>query len=433
VAIFGSEVRVNDRIGRFRQAREGLRRTWQERRAAHASDAGVDDEMDDDLETPAPPTGKQPVLSHPSTVSRDDADVPHSLRIAAAWAWRLLVIGVLGYYLVELIGNLRIVVIPLVVALLLSALLAPAVGLLLRLQAPRSLATAVVLVGGLAAVIGTLTAVINEFINGVPELSRNASAGIRQIQDWLKTGPMHLSDDQLDQAIEAGEKWLNDNTESLTSTTIATAATVFEVLTGALLVLFAMFFFLRDGRRIWRFLVRLMPVAAQARVADAGQASWSTLVAYVRATVLVAFIDAVGIGLALVLLNVPFAFPLAALVFLGAFVPIVGATLSGTVAILVALVDEDGGPVKALLVLAAVILVQQLEGHVLQPLIMGKAVAIHPLAVIVAIAGGVVLAGIVGALVAVPLVAVLNTGIRRLAQARPEPPPDAVVVRSTAP
>jgi predicted PurR-regulated permease PerM len=389
--------------------------------------------LDEEVETPSEAYAeKKSVVPHPSTVSRDDADVPHALRISAAWAWRLLVLGVLAYYLIQLIGSVRLVVIPLAIALLLSALLAPAVGALLRAGAPRSLATAVVLVAGLAAVVGTLTAVINQLINGVPELAENVSAGIRQIQDWLRTGPLHLSDDQLDDAISAGETWLNENTQSLTSGAVSTATTIFEVLAGVLLVLFASFFFLRDGRRIWRFLVRLLPAPAQAKVDNAGQASWGTLVAYVRATVLVAFIDAVGIGLALVLLNVPFAFPLAALVFLGAFVPIVGATLSGAVAVLIALVDDNGGPVKALLVLAAVIVVQQVEGHVLQPLIMGKAVAIHPLAVIVAITAGAVLAGIVGALVAVPIVAVVNTAVRRLAGAGPEPAPDAVVVRSTA-
>jgi predicted PurR-regulated permease PerM len=150
---------------------------------------------------------------------------------------------------------------------------------------------------------------------------------------------------------------------------------------------------------------------------------------YVRATVLVAFIDAVGIGLATAILEVQFALPLAALVFLGAFIPIVGATLSGTVAVLVALVDK--GWVIALILLGAVILVQQVEGHILQPLIMGRAVAIHPLVIIIGIAAGAILAGIVGALVAVPLIAVLNTAIRRLARRRPEVPPDAVVVTTT--
>ena len=197
-------------------------------------------------------------------------------------------------------------------------------------------------------------------------------------------------------------------------------------------MLFATFFFLRDGNRIWRFLVRLLPVAARWKVDDAGRASWATLGAYVRATVLVAFIDAVGIGIFLVVFDVPFAFPLAALVFLGAFIPIVGAFLSGVVAVLVALVDS--GPVTALIILGVVIGVQQVEGHLLQPLIMGRAVAIHPLAVIIGIAAGVVLAGITGALVAVPLIAVLNTAVRRLAaRSVPDTPPDAVVVASQAP
>jgi predicted PurR-regulated permease PerM len=178
--------------------------------------------------------------------------------------------------------------------------------------------------------------------------------------------------------------------------------------------------------------VSLLPTAGREPLGSAGEQSWHTLVAYVRATVLVAFIDALGIGIGLVILRIDLAFPLAALVFLGAFIPIVGATLSGTVAVLVALVTN--GPVSALLVIAVVIGVQQLEGHVLQPVIMGRAVAIHPLAVIVAIATGVVLAGIIGALVAVPIVAVLNTAVRHLAARRmdePEPPPpDEVVVHS---
>jgi predicted PurR-regulated permease PerM len=364
---------------------------------------------------------------HQSTASRDDADVPHALRIAAAWSWRLIVIGVVGWALIKVVGLIQVVMIPLAVALLLSALLAPAVGWLLRVRVPRSLATAVVLIGGLAAVVGTLTLVINEFIAGVPELSSKASDGVRQIQQWAKTGPLHLSDSQLDSYIAEAQKWVDENTQSLTSGALSTAATLFEVLTGALLVLFASFFFLRDGRRIWRFLVGLLPVNARWRVDDAGTAAWATLGAYVRATVLVAFIDAVGIGAALFIFKIPFAFPLAALVFLGAFIPIVGAALSGAVAVLVALVDS--GWATALIILGAVIVVQQVEGHVLQPLIMGRAVAIHPLAVIVGIAAFGVLAGIVGAIVAVPVIAVLNTAIRRLSQRRvPEVPPDAVVV-----
>jgi predicted PurR-regulated permease PerM len=373
-----------------------------------------------------------PAGMHDTTSSRDDTEVPHALRIAAAWSWRLIVVGIVTWALLQIIGTIRIVVIPLTVALLLSALLAPAVGWLLKARFPRSLATGVVLVGGLAAVVGTLTLAVNEFIQGVPELSEKTSQGVRQIQNWLKTGPLHLSDGQLNNYIDEAQKWVDENTKTFTSGALSTAATLAEVLTGTILVLFATFFFLRDGNKIWRFLVRLLPVKARWKVDDAGRASWATLGAYVRATVLVAFIDAVGIGIFLVIFDIPFAFPLAALVFLGAFIPIVGATLSGVVAVLVALVDS--GPVTALIILGAVIGVQQVEGHVLQPLIMGRAVAIHPLAVIIGIAAGVVLAGIAGALVAVPLIAVLNTAVRRLAaRTVPDTPPDAVVVAAQAP
>jgi predicted PurR-regulated permease PerM len=414
-------------LSRLERVRENLQKAYESGResvrTARAEDAGSTDSDNDVDFTPPPP---DPALVDQSTASRDDAEVPHSLRIAAAWSWRLIVVGVVGWALLRFIGIISIVVIPLSIAMLLSALLAPAVGWLLRARFPRSLATFLVLVCGVAAVVGTLTLVVNQFVRGLPELTDNASKGIRQIQDWARTGPLHLSDAQVNSAIESAQEWINGNTSSLTATGFATAATLAEVATGAVLVLFATFFFLRDGRRIWRFLVRLFPVNARWQLSDAGEASWVTLGSYVRATVLVAFIDAVGIGLALVILRVPFAFPLAALVFLGAFIPIVGASISGAVAVLVALVDS--GWVNALIVLLVVIAVQQVEGHVLQPLIMGRAVAIHPLVVIIGIASGVVLAGIVGALVAVPLVAVLNTGVRRLARTRPEIPPDAVIV-----
>ena len=420
-------------MSRLERVRQNLRKAYDTgresvrlARAERDNGSEPDHEIEFELPPPQPDSDR-----HQSTVSRDDTEVPHSLRIAAAWSWRLIVVGLVGWALLRFIGIVSIVVIPLSIALLLSALLAPAVSWLLRLRLPPSLATFLVLICGLAAVAGTLTLVINQFVEGVPELTTKASDGVREIQDWARTGPLHLSDAQVNQAIQSAQDWVNANTSSLTATGVATAATLAEIVTGMLLVLFATFFFLRDGRKIWRFLVRLFPVNARWSLSDAGTASWATLGAYVRATVLVAFIDAVGIGLALVILRVPFPFPLAALVFLGAFVPIVGASVSGAVAVLVALVDR--GWIIALILLGAVIVVQQLEGHVLQPLIMGRAVAIHPLVVIIGIASGVVLAGIIGALVAVPLIAVLNTGIRRLARRRPEVPPDAVVVTASQP
>ncbi|MGA3562939.1 AI-2E family transporter [Melissospora conviva] len=430
--VHGEEVRLSRREQfrtRFRRAYEAGRESV--RRAERRADAPLPPPAAP--EPPPPLPGPEPVNDgHVSTNSRDDADVPHSLRIAAAWSWRLIVIGVVAWGLIKVGGSLSIVMIPLAIALLLTALMGPAVRWLLRARFPRSMATALVVVTGLAAVIGTLTLVVNEFIRGLPDLTKQSSQGIEQIQEWLKEGPLHLSDGQLSKYIEEGQRWVEQNTQGLTSGAISTATTVVEVFTGAILVLFATFFFLRDGNKIWRFVVQLLPVAARWRVDDAGQAAWNTLVAYVRATVLVAFIDAVGIGVFLYIFDVPFALPLSALIFLSSFIPIIGATLSGAVAVLIALVDS--GLVTALIILGVVIGVQQLEGNVLQPIIMGRAVAIHPLVVIVAVTSGVVLAGIVGALVAVPVIAVLNTAVRRLSRHQvPQAPPDAVVVAATNP
>lgn len=413
-------------MDRFAQVRATVRRAYQNAREAGRA-ARVQARAPAEQQPPVDDIEEAAEI-HASTSSRDDSDVPHGLRIAAAWAWRLLVLGVLAYFALRVVALLNHVVVPLIIALLLTALLTPAVQALRRANLPPSLATALVLVAGIAVVAGTLTLVINQFIAGVPDLADNARKGITQILGWLKTGPLHLSDEQLNNALDSAQKWVNDNRETLTTGALSTATSLFDVLAGLFLVLFSTFFFLRDGGRIWRAVVSVLPFGARRPIAHAGDASWGTLVAYVRATVLVAFIDAAGIGIACAILRVPFAFSLAALVFLAAFIPIVGATLSGAVAVLVALVAR--GPVIALILLAAVIAVQQLEGHVLQPLIMGRAVAIHPLAVIVAIAAGVVLAGIIGALIAVPLVAVLNTGIRRLVDHRREPPPDSVVVTS---
>lgn len=408
-------------MGRLDEMRERMRRVIQQQEHSPVLP---------EAPTPVPePVATEPVQAVPalpSVNSRDDAEVPHALRIASAWTWRLLIIATGLALVLWLVGQLSAVLIPLSIALLLSALLSPMVGTLNRLiRLPRSLATGVVMIAGIAAVAGTLTLVITQFISGFPSLSQRASDGVQQIQDWMQTGPLHIKNASLTSSLNAASNWISDHQDVLTSSAVATAAATLEALASLFLVLFSTFFFLRDGRRIWRFVTSILPRGAREPVAAAGEAAWHTLVAYVRATVLVAFIDAVGIGTAILICRVHFAFPLAALVFICAFVPIVGATVSGAVAVLVGLVDR--GPLYALIIFAAVIVVQQTEGHVLQPVIMGRAVSIHPLAVIVAIAAGVVLAGIIGALVAVPIVAVLNTGIRHLLQGH-RTDPDAVVV-----
>jgi putative heme transporter len=417
---------VRENIRRaYESGRESVRSALAEARAAEEAEADDAREVHETREAHATHEARAahqvdvPGLTGVASTSvtrHDDLDVPRGLRVAAAWAWRVLLLVLAALAVLWVVARLQLVVVPLAIALLLSALLSPLVGVLLRARLPRSFATTIVMITGIAAVAGVFTLVINQFVDGAPELAAKAADGLREIQSSLKNGPLNLSDEQLQGLFQSVENWFTSNRGTVTSGALSTATTLGHVLTGLFLVLFSTFFFLRDGRRISRFVIGLLPVGARGPVTGAADVSWTTLVSYVRATVLVAFIDALGIGLALAILQVPFAFPLAALVFLGAFIPIVGATVSGAVAVLVALVDQ--GLVVALIVLAAVIAVQQLEGHVLQPLIMGRAVAIHPLAVIVAIAAGIVLAGIIGALVAVPLVAVLNTGIRHLAEVR---------------
>ena len=433
-------------LARFQQIRARFGRAWQavrepvrtvrqlesaarhlEARARALEDrdpfAGVTRSTPPELSTTAPDPADQPVIA-------GDEAVPAGVRTAAAWAWRLLLLGGTAYVILWLAWQLELVVVPLVIALLLSALLYPAVQLLIRIRLPRSLATAIVVIGGLAAVVGLLTAVVNEFVNSGPKLVQSSGKGLKQIQDWLKTGPVRMSQGQLNQVLDGIQKWLNDNQERLAGTALDTATVFSHVLAGIFLVIFATFFFLRDGGRIWRFLVGIFPGHTREAVGGAGQVAWRTLVSYVRATVFVAFVDALGIGLSVFFLGVDLALPLGVLVFLGAFIPIVGALVSGSVAVLVALVVK--GPFVALIVLGAVIAVMQLESHVLQPLLLGRAVAVHPLAVIVAIGAGVVVAGIVGALVAVPMVAVLNTAIRYLTSHRREPLPEPAPADSPA-
>jgi predicted PurR-regulated permease PerM len=369
----------------------------------------------------APGTGI--TLSAPPPPPVLDA-VPRSLQIAAAWSWRLIVVAAVGLGLLYLANRFLLLVAPLMIALLLAGLLMPGQNALRRLHVHRSLAALLVLIGGLAVVGGTLYLVVLQFIDGLPEMRRNAEDSINQIEDWLRNGPLNMTDADFNNIVDRIQQWLTDNTSDVTTTGLSAVTGTLQFVTGLVLAIVVTFFFLRDGGRIWRFLVGLLPPRARAPMAYAGNGAWVSLTGYVRATVLVALVDGVGIGVGLLILSWFTEFPrglvlpLAALVFLGAFVPIVGAFVSGTVAVLVALVTGGDNPavgiIQALIVLGIVILIQQLEGNVLQPFIVSKMVRLHPLAVIVAVMAGILLAGIIGALVAVPIVAVANTVIRRL-------------------
>ncbi len=349
------------------------------------------------------------------SIDRDGATpsaVPAVLRAGAAWGWRFLVVVATLYVIGVIFSKLAALVVPLAIALLLAALLAPAIGFLMAHRFPRGIATALVLVGGLVVLGGLLTFVVMTFVNGVPDLAAQLARSVDTVSGWLVNGPLQLSETQLQGLADRLVKTLQDNQSGITSSAITTAATVGETFVEMLLVLFALAFFLYDGPRIWQFLIRVVPHTTRRRVDVAGRRSLAALVSYVRATGAVAVVDALGIGIGLTVLRVPLAVPLAALVFIGAFVPIFGAVVAGGVAVLIALVAN--GPVTAAIVLIIVIAVNQLESHVLQPFLLGRAVKLHPLAVVLAIATGLLVAGIAGALLAVPLLAVLNSAVRSL-------------------
>ncbi|MCV7281640.1 AI-2E family transporter [Mycolicibacterium flavescens] len=341
-----------------------------------------------------------------------DAAVPPVVRKAAAWSWRLLLIFGAILVLLWTVKRLEIIVVPVALATMLAALLMPAVDFLDRRGAPRGGAVALMLLSGFAVVGGILSFVVSQFIEGAPELTEQVSRSIDGVRTWLIDGPLGLSREQIERSGDAAIEALRDNQERLTSGALSTAGTVTEIVTGALLVLFTLIFLLQGGRNIYEFVTRIFPVDVRERVRDAGRAGFHSLIGYIRATFLVALVDAVGIGAGLAIMGVPLALPLASLVFLGAFIPLVGAVITGFLAVIVALIAK--GLVYALITLGLIIAVQQLEGHVLQPLVMGRAVSIHPLAIVLVIAGGGVLAGIVGALLAVPALAFINSAMRVL-------------------
>lgn len=340
----------------------------------------------------------------------DDASVTPLIRHTAAWAWRLLVIFAAALAFLWVVAKLEVIVVPVLLALMISALLVPVVDWLDERGLPRSSAVALVLLGGFALLGGILTFVITQFIVGLPDLTEQVTRSIDSTRRWLIEGPAHLRSEQITNAGNAAIQALHNNQSKLTSGALSTAATLTELLTAAVLVLFTLIFFLYGGRNIFAYVTKIVPDGVRDRVMEAGRAGYGSLIAYVRATFLVAFTDAAGVGAGLAIMGVPLALPLASLVFLGAFIPLIGALISGLVAVVVALLTK--GIVYALITLGLLVVINQIESHLLQPLVMGRAVSIHPLGVVLAISTGGVLAGIVGALLAVPTVAFLNNAIQ---------------------
>ena len=349
--------------------------------------------------------------------------VAPGVRLAAEWSGRLLVVALGVYVLWRIAGEFANIVVPVMISVLMAALLHPLVERLAGVV-PHGLAALIVLLGTLVFIVGLIALVAQQATSGFPELRDQGVEGLDEVRNWLRTGPLNIDADTLAGYIDSAEDAATANRSSLVSGAFGVAAVASELAEGFFIALFSTFFFLSSGHRIWAWLLGLFPRPARTPLDKAARSGWVTLSHYVRATLLVALIDGIGIGLGSQLLGVPLALPLGVLVFLGAFIPIVGALVTGVLAVLVALVAN--GPVIALAVLGVVLLVQQFESHVLQPFLMGRAVNVHPLAVILCIATGATLAGIVGALFAVPVAAVANTMVSSLAGGREDDPGEQI-------
>ncbi|MFC3686842.1 AI-2E family transporter [Aquipuribacter hungaricus] len=355
--------------------------------------------------------------------------VPRALEIATAWGWRLLVVAVAVYVFGFLVlDRVRLVAVPLLLAVLVAALLAPLYRGLLRSRVPRYPAAGVSVAVFVAVLALAVTVVSQQIATEIGDFGASAGDGLEQTLAFV-ADLLGVSLAQVEASISEAVTSVVQESTGLVSGALTATGTATSLLTGLLLTLFAVFFYLADGSRIWSFLVSLLPGDGRARADVAGRRSWATLAGYVRALPVVAFVDALGIGVGAAVLGVPFALPIAVITFVGAFVPLVGAVVTGALAVLVALVSQ--GLVSALVLLVIVFAVQQLESYVLQPLLLGRAVELHPLAVVSAITTGIVLAGIVGGVLAVPLLAMVVTFVRSLASphavplAEDAPPTDA--------
>ena len=360
--------------------------------------------------------------------------IPAGLQIAGSYAWRLLAIAAVVGVLVWLVIQFKILVVPLLVAILITALVWPFFTWLQRRGVPKWMAIATTVLGTLAVITALVWLVSWQISAQWDDVTTKAGETVQAFRQFLIDGPLHLSTAQIDQLLDDGIAQLQEQAGALINGVLAFGSTVGHVAAGALLALFALLCLLADGPRIWSWTTRLFPRRARHAVDQAGRNGWQTLINYAKTQITVATIDAVGIGAGAFLLGVPLAIPIAVTVFLGSFVPVVGAIVTGALAVLIALLYN--GVWVAVAMLAVVLIVQQVEGHVLQPLIMGAAVNVHPLAVIMAVAGGSMLAGIPGALFAVPIVAFINVAAVTIASGswRTGTPPDSdALIWSTRP
>jgi len=347
----------------------------------------------------------------------EQSRVPSWLATGAAWSWRLLLLALAIYLIARVVGILYIVVVPCIAALLLTAVLQPLTSRLRRAGLPNMAATWVTLLVAAVVLGGVGTLVANRVSADYPTLLAETKHTVAQVQSWLAGPPFHLKSANVQKYLNNIPSYLSKHKTLVEGTVVTGGKIASEFFAGLVLMLFVTFFLIKDGERIWNWLLGAMRAGTARRMDRAGHASWLVLVYYMRGTVAVAAIHAVVVGVALWIMGVPLAVPLAVLVFLAAFVPLVGLLVAGALAIVVTLATK--GWVDAVVLLGILIVEDQLEAHLLQPQVVGKMIRLHPLAVILSLAAGGVLAGIPGAVVAVPIVAVITRALPELRRSEP--------------
>jgi predicted PurR-regulated permease PerM len=338
--------------------------------------------------------------------------VSWGVRIAAAWSWRLLIIALGILVIAKIFLRIELVAFSFIIALFLTAVLHPLEKQLRRIPGPRSLSAALAMLIGLAVLAGIAYFVTWQITTHSSQIGDQITNFVDKTRDWLRNGPLHLKSSDLDKIADNIKNAVKDHQSQIISGAIETVRTVVEALGALLLILLSTFFLLRDGDQIWDWTLRLFPRAAQQQIDIAGRAGWRTVGGYMRGQVLIALFHGVSVMTLLFILNIPLAAALGVLIFLGSFIPLIGLTVTG--ALCVAVAGLEHGLTAAIVVGVAIVVLVQLEAHFLQPLILSRSVQVHPLAIALSVITGTILAGIVGALLAVPFVAFVNSTVHAL-------------------
>ena len=356
----------------------------------------------------------------PPTAPREVEEIPLGVRRLSAWSWRLIVIVAAGALLLWAMLQVSGIVVPFLIAVLIAALLSPVVKILTQYTfLGRTAASAVALLGLILVVMGMFTLAGRQLISQWADIQYQAITGFQGLVSWV-TSTFQIDAPMIDQALDQGLVQLQNNASTLLNSALSTAGVIGNIATGLVVCLFTLFFLLSSGSTIWNWAVGLLPTAARVPTHEAFRRGWKALSAYVRTQILVAAVDATGIAIGMVIASLgSYAVPIWLLVFLFSFIPLVGAIVSGAIAVLLVLVLQGWG--WAIFMLAVVLVVQQAEGNLLQPLLMGKAVEIHPLGVFLGVAGGAMIAGIAGALFAIPVIAFINATMLYLVGRDPSP------------